>query len=552
MSRADWRAALAQTSRALVRCALLAALMLVGGSSRLLLTMVDAQAAEDVQLVVIPLNKSKTLDMGAPFASAVVGNPFIADAMPMTDRKLYIQGKNFGTTNVSIFDENMKLVRVIDIEVAIDARNLQAKILAVTGERGIRVSNDNGQIVLSGVASNALSAERAVALAEAWGRRSGGGGGGGGGGGVLTGGIPGQNQTTINVAAGNAGGGQASGGQGGGANQVQVVNAMTVAAPQQVMLKVRFLEVDRNASRALGINWNVLNKAGTSGASTGLGGLTGTPPVGPPGNIFQTVGTLVGNNPGSPFGVVLAQVVNQGASIEALVTALETKGLLQRLAEPNLVALSGDSASFQAGGTIFIPTISSTTNGSVTPTVTPEQFGVLLQFRPTVLNNGIINVTLNPSVTELDFANATTISGTTVPALTVRSATTTVQLRDGQSFAIAGLLQADNTRDISQLPWLGSVPVLGLLFRSSAYQKDQTDLVIIVTPSLAKPAAPNEHLASPLDNSLPTNDVDFFVLGQTEQRKRTTDFVNSQGDIQGPYGYMLGVQQGANTSGMQK
>jgi pilus assembly protein CpaC len=168
---------------------------------------------------------------------------------------------------------------------------------------------------------------------------------------------------------------------------------------------------------------------------------------------------------------------------------------------------------------------------------------VQLKFRPTVLANGVINVSINPTVSELDFANAVTISGTTIPALTDRSATTTVELRDGQSFAIAGLLQADNQRNISQLPWLGSVPVLGTLFRSSSYQKDQTDLVIIVTPSLVQPAPPGARLATPFDKTVPSNDVDFFLMGQIDQRKKYTDYVTTGGDLQGPYGYMLGVIQ---------
>jgi pilus assembly protein CpaC len=317
---------------------------------------------------------------------------------------------------------------------------------------------------------------------------------------------------------------------------------MTVASPQQVMLKVRFLEVDRNAGRQLGVNINGSNPGGTQGVSTGLGGLScAAPPCGPPGGLFQAAGTLLGSGVGAPFGTVLAEVVNKGGiNINTVITALETKGLLQRLAEPNLIALSGESASFLAGGQYPVPQPSAV---GVPASFTYEQYGVQLKFRPTVLNNGIINVSINPTVSELDFANAVTISGTTIPALTERSATTTVELRDGQSFAIAGLLQADNQRNISQIPWVGSVPVLGALFRSSSYQKDQTDLVIIVTPSLVQPAPPGARLATPFDNTVPSNDVDFFLMGQTEQRKKYTNYVTTGGDLQGPYGYMLGVMQ---------
>ena len=363
-----------------------------------------------------------------------------------------------------------------------------------------------------------------------------------------------------------------------------MVNAMTIASPQQVMLKVRFLEVSRDAGRELGVNWAAINGSGTRGVTLGQGGLTTQPPLlggaaqsgtttssigntttqststtcppagicAPAGSgIFQALGTFAGAT-GSPFGVILAEIVNKGVQIDSLVTALETKGLLQRLAEPNLVALSGDTASFLAGGSIPVPSVQSSSGTAPVITTVYQPYGVQLTFRPTVLNNGIINLSINPTVSELDYTNAITIAGTTVPGLTQRSATTTVELRDGQSFAIAGMLQANNARNISQLPWLGSVPVLGALFRDSAYQKNETDLVIIVTPTFAQPAAPGARLATPFDNTVPSNDVDFFLMGQTEQRKKYTDYVATGGDMQGPYGYMLGVMQGPDASDVHK
>jgi pilus assembly protein CpaC len=483
-------------------------------------------APEPVQHIVIAVNKSVTIPVSRPFSSAVVGSPEIADALPMTDRALYIQAKKIGTTNVSIYDEDMRLIKVVDVEVAFDTGNLQSKIRASTGNSGIRVSNDNGQVVLSGTASDAVTADKAFNLAKAWS----------------------PNGT--------------------------VINAMAVASPQQVMLKVRFLEVSRTAGRQLGINWAAINGSGTRGVTTGQGGLVTSPPqIGgtqnvngtptvtcapsgtcPPfGNgIFQAAGTLLGASPGAPFGVILAEIVNSGTKIDGLITALESKGLLQRLAEPNLVALSGDTASFQAGGQFPVPVAITSGIGIATPTIEFKDFGILLRFRPTVLNNGIINLSINPEVSELNFAQSVTISGTLIPSIDLRRATTTVELRDGQSFAIAGLLQADNLRNISQLPWIGSIPVLGVLFRSASYQKDESDLVIIVTPSLVQPAPPGARLATPFDNTVPSNDVDFFLMGQMEQTKKYTDYVTSGGDIQGPYGYMLGITQGPGVTNMVK
>jgi pilus assembly protein CpaC len=477
-----------------------------------------AQDLQYVRTVTIPVNKSVTLLMPAPFSSAVVGAPEIADAMPMTDRTLLIQAKKIGNTNISVFNSNARLIKVVEVQVTLNTGNLQSQIRALTRDPGIRVSSDNGQVVLSGVARNAANADQAFNLAKSW------------------------------------------------AQNGAVINAIRVASPQQVMLKVRFLEVDRNAGRELGININAVNGSGTRGVSTGLGQVSATNPTitgsggtGTPLSttsvlqpLFQATGTLVGNGVGAPFGTVLAQIVNNGVQIDTLVTALETKNLLRRLAEPNLVALSGQVASFEAGGQIPVPIAVTSGIGIATPTIEFKDFGVLLKFRPTVLGDGIINLSINPEVSELDFTNAVTISGTTIPALTRRTATTTVELRDGQSFAIAGLLQADNSRDISQVPWLGSVPVLGTLFRSSAFQKQETDLVIIVTPHLVQPAPPGARLATPLDSTVPTNDVDFFLFGETEHRKQFNAYVTSGGDVHGPYGDMIGIMEDPPPSRPQK
>jgi pilus assembly protein CpaC len=444
---------------------------------------------EPVRRLVVTLYKSRTFHLDRPFATAVIGAPDIADVLPMSDQSLYVQGKKVGTTNLTVFDQNQKLVGVLDVEVTVDTATLQEKIQASTGSRGIRVTSSNGQVVLSGRAIDAVSAERAVALAKEF--------------------------------APNG-----------------VINAMSIAQSQQVLLKVRFLEASREAGRQLGVNWNGNNAAGTRGVSTGLGGISSTGPNAAGIPVFQTAGTLVGTA-SQPFGVVLANVVNGGTNIEVLVTALETQGLVRRLAEPNLMALSGDTARFLAGGEFPVPIAATSANGLVTPTIEFKPFGVLLSFTPVVLSNGIINLRIAPEVSELDFANAVTISGTTVPSLIKRDAVTTVELRDGQSFAIAGLLQSESDRNRSQIPWLGSVPVLGTLFSSTSYQKSDTDLVIIVTPHLVQPAAPGQRLATPLDQRLPSNDVDFFVNGQMEVPKNFSNYATSGGKIEGPYGHMI-------------
>jgi pilus assembly protein CpaC len=255
--------------------------------------------------------------------------------------------------------------------------------------------------------------------------------------------------------------------------------------------------------------------------------------------LLGAAGTLASG--AVPYASLLTSVLRlpNGMSIDSLITALETKGALRRLAEPNLIALSGDSARFLAGGEFPVPIPNTTTNGFPTVTIEYKKFGVELAFVPTVLSRGVINLRVEPSVSELDFANAVVIAGTTIPALSVRDARTTIELRDGQSFAIAGLLQTRNRQDVSQVPWIGSVPVIGALFSSKSYQQQETDLVIIVTPRLVAPAAPGQQLASPLDSRLPANDVDFFLNGQVEVKKRYIDYVNSGGDVRGPYGHII-------------
>ncbi|MBR0939094.1 type II and III secretion system protein family protein [Bradyrhizobium jicamae] len=462
--------------------------------------------ASDVHRVTVIVNKSKTFRLERPFASIVAGSPDIADVKALGDRTIYVLGKQTGTTNVVFFDDQSRQIAVLDVQVMIDTANLQQNIASATGARGIRVSASEGQIVLGGTVTDAVVAERAMSIA--------------------TGTVP---------------------------KGAVVVNAMNVAAPQQVMLEVRFLEVNRTAGRQLGVNLYGGNSAGNQLVNTGLGAggsngaITQTQPGSATGGLsgiplLGTASTLAGS--AVPFGNVLTNVINQGGNrLDVLITALETKGLVRRLAEPNLIALSGDAARFLAGGEFPVPVASTAVAGAL-PTVTIEfkKFGVELGFVPTVLSRGIINLRIEPSVSELDFTNAVSIAGTTIPALTRRDARTTVELRDGQSFAIAGLLQNRNQQDISQLPWIGSVPVLGTLFSSKSYLQNETDLVIIVTPHLVAPAAPGQALATPLDSRLPANDVDFFLNGQMEVKKRYNDYVNSGGDIKGPYGHLIGPE----------
>jgi pilus assembly protein CpaC len=445
---------------------------------------------EGVQHVTITVNKSGTFKLDHAFSAANVGAPAIVDAMPLSDRVIYLQGKNIGTTNVSLFDPTAHLVSVIDVEVVPDISVLQSKIRGADMGR-IQVAAAGGQVVLSGMARDAVAADRALAVAR---------------------GIAGDH----------------------------VVNAMEVAPSQQVLLEVRFLEASRSAGRELGVNLFGSNPSNDRGGRTGTASAVFNTPQTPSGvPIFSAASNALLSG-SSPFGTFVGRLLStNNANIDIVINALEQKGLVRELAEPNLVALSGDTARFLAGGEFPVPVPAQSSTGVPTIAIEYKKFGVELTFTPTVLARGVIDLRIFPSVSQLDFSNTVQIAGTVVPSLTKRDAETRVELRDGQSFAIAGLLQSEGRRNIAQLPWIGTVPVLGALFRSAQFQDQETDLVIIVTPHLVSPAAPNEHLASPLDSRLPSNDVDFFLNGQPEVKKKYVEFVSSGGGLKGPYGHII-------------
>lgn len=401
--------------------------------------LVRLDANSKVATVNATLGRSETIRLNTSFLDMVVGDPDIADAMPLTDQSLYILGKKAGTTNISIYDANKKLIGIIEVEVGYNAARLAAEVGRRLPNSNVRVSTLNGQLMLSGEVPDAIAMDKALTMAR---------------------------QFSPNI-----------------------INSMSVSRSQQVMLEVRFVEASRNAGRELGVRWDVAARNFTS--ASGVAG-------------------LLSNN--TPFGSVLGTILNNGVQADALIQGLEEKGLARRLAEPNLVAMSGEKASFLAGGEFPFPTQGQ--NNVVT--IEFKKFGVGLSFTPTVLANGIINLKIEPEVSQLDNTNVIRAGGVTVPALVVRRASTTVELRDGQSFAVAGLLQSVSSNTVQQLPWLGEIPILGALFRSSAFERNETDLAIIVTPRIVRPARPGERLKGPLDTTAPANDIDFFLVGNAE------------------------------------
>jgi pilus assembly protein CpaC len=447
--------------------------------------LVNISGGSNVGRLQVSLGQSETIRVTESFADIVVGDAETADVAPLTDKTLYVLGKKLGTTNITLFDQNKQVVAVIDVEVSHNLSGLRQALKEAVPGSSIRVRSINGRVLLDGSVPNAPAAEKAVQIARDF--------------------------------AGD-----------------DVTNSMSVASLQQVNLEVRFLEVNRTAGKELGINWNFTDNQG--GVLTGTGITSPNPGTSADRSPRIGLGPLSG---AAPFGSILANVLSNGVNPDLVINALEQKKLARRLAEPNLTALSGETASFHAGGEFPIP-VAQQDN---TITIEFKEFGVRLSFTPVVLDNGLINLKIMPEVSEIDPANSVRIvtGGVFVPGLSVRRASTSVELRDGQSFAVAGLLQTINQKVVDQVPWLGDVPVLGTLFRSSAFQKRESDLVIIVTPRLVRPVGTKQQLATPLDATVASNEPEFFLFGEMEISKRKLD-----DQYHGIYGHIIDLPKGAS------
>jgi pilus assembly protein CpaC len=391
----------------------------------------------------VPLNKSQVVSTDRPIARAMVGSADIADVLPITDRSVYVLGKKMGTTSLTLYDSMGRVISIMDIAVGPDVIALADQLHElVPGEKiDARISND--AIVLTGMVSNAGAADRAAQIAKAF--------------------------------AGD-----------------KVVNLITMGSSQQIMLEVRFAEVNRSTGKEIGVQLSAISRGGSFGAVTG-----GSSAVADTFGIFS-----------KSFGI-------GNLDINATLNALETRGLSKTLARPTLIALSGEKASFLAGGEFPVPVAQSNTSGTGSGAITVEfkPFGVSLAFTPTVLGDKTISMIVEPEVSAIDPAASLTVGQITVPGLRTRRASTTLELRDGESFAIAGLLQRDFQTTVRQVPLLGSIPILGALFRSSAFKKGETELLIVVTPHLVAPIRPGQ-VRLPTDRVLDPREADTFLLGQ--------------------------------------
>lgn len=422
----------------------------------------------------VPMNRAIVVESDTPFAELSIANPGIADISTLSDKSIYILGIAPGRTTMTLLSPDGKLISNVEIHVTPDIGEFKERLQQILPGENIEVRTANDGIVLSGTVSSAVKLDRALDLANRY-------------------------------------------------APDRVSNLMSVGGTQQVMLKVRFAEMQRSVSKSLSSSLAV-----SGGNSVGVQGETGTWLDGD-----NAIGNPITSPSGTEGGFALGFTAGS-LEFAVLLEALESKGVVRTLAEPNLTALSGQEAKFLAGGEYPIPV----SNGDGTISVEYKPFGVELNFTPTVVDGDLINLAINAAVSSIDNTTTLQTGGVRINAFKRRETSTTVEMRDGESFAIAGLLQ-DDFRDLNgQVPWLGDIPILGTLFRSADYQRSQSELVIIVTPHLVTPTR-GEALALPTDRIRIPSEKELFLFGQTAGKQKGGAGEVARQDFSGAYGYVM-------------
>ena len=430
--------------------------------------------------VTVPVGKAQVLELPGPYTDLMVANPETADVLPLTARSVYVVGKKLGTTTLTVYGPGRSLLAAASVAVSADVDTLRQRLHDV-------MPSEDGLVVAASNQSILLSGP-----------------------------------VSSGAAAGRAAALAESFAPG------QVVNLTTVQGSQQVTLSVRIVEMERATAKALRLNVGTADPASPSYHKFVIG-------TGDTGVLSSVLDS---------FGLLKFPLRAGDVDLDVLFDALETKGAVKTLAEPNLTAMSGDTANFLAGGEFPVPVAQNQSGGLTTITVEFKQFGIALAFTPTVLQDGMINLVVNPEVSSIDPNSSFISNGLRIPGIKVRRAKTTVELRDGESFTIAGLIRDDYQNQIRQFPMLGDLPVLGTLFRSTSYQRNQTELVIVVTPHLVRPT--RGKMATPADAFVPPSDTELFLLGRTQSGKgaltaedRVLLTGKAKGGVDGPYGYVL-------------
>jgi pilus assembly protein CpaC len=402
----------------------------------------------------LTVNKTIVLTTTKPYKQVSVGQADVADVNLINPNSILVTAKKTGSTQLIVWDDNNRS-QVADIVVSIDLESLQAELSSMFPGAKITANSMNGAVSLRGQVPDLKTADQAATMAAPYSSR--------------------------------------------------VMNFLEVPGGQQVMLQVRFAEVSRRATQALGVNFGF-----TDGTAIGGTNNSGAAP-------FSIVTDEHTNFLGVPQGTVGFTLFGQGVfgntALVGFINALRQNNLLRILAEPNLVAMSGQEASFLAGGEFPVPVPQSGSGGETTITIEYREFGVRLKFIPIVLGNGKIRLKLNPEVSDLDFSSPLQIVGSRIPIVNKRNVSTTIEIADGQTFAIAGLLDNNIAASKDVTPLLGDLPVLGTLFRSTRYERRETELVVLVTPRLVEPMEPNQVPKLPGETWRHPKEADLFFNG---------------------------------------
>jgi pilus assembly protein CpaC len=486
----------------LTRLALIAAALVPFTAPAQLVQEASAAAGQSLELVV-PLYKSRVLTSNVGIDRVSVGNPDVADILVLRARELYVLGKDLGTTNVLLWDDGDRLIGSVAIEVTHDLDGLKRKLFELFPNEQIDAHAAQRAIVLSGSVSSVGVMDAALQLARGY---------------LAQVGTAVQEQQFEQQQSSSE---DRTGGQ--------VINLLQVAGAQQVMLEVKVAEIARSEVKKYEMKFNGIDVGGSRWNIGGVnGGATFPDALFEPDNVRIPIfsedaplGPVIDEFMPNPLSIAdtgfFASLLTGNGLLNLPLDAAKEQGLAKILAEPTLTTLSGQEARFLSGGEFPIP-VPQGLNGI---TVEFKEFGVGLQFVPVVLGSGRVNLKLNISVSELTNANNLVLSsqGSTasflVPSLAKRSASATVELLDGQTMGIAGLINEDLRQAVQKFPGLGSIPVLGNLFRSQQFIKGETELVILVTPRLARPM-PKDRIRLPTDDFIEPGNMEFYLLGRME------------------------------------
>ena len=422
---------------------------------------------EITQVLRLRVGHSKVLRSAFAITRISVADPEIADIILISEREVYVNGLAPGVTNLSLWGGKSRFTTAT-VTVEADVSLLKEKLHQILPKEKIGVEAAGDSVVLSGEVSGPIAQDTAISLAAPF----------------------------------------------AGGKREKVINLLHVGGVQQVMCELRIAEIARTMLDRMGINTTIASPSGNFGVT----------------NVSAaSAAAIVSSLTGHAFAAASGTSLVGGAGFKAggllwtmFFDVLKSNNLGRVLAEPNLVTTSGTEASFQAGGEYPIPVPQSGVGGGTTITIDYKKYGVLLSFTPTVLDEGKIAMKVSPEVSDLDFANAVTYQGSTIPGLTVRRMSTNLEVKDGQTFAMAGLLKDEDRNNVSKVPVLGDVPILGNLFRSSQWQSNQTELVVLVTPHIAKPLAPNSGRL-PTDKWAPPTEAEKYLLGLDQGRPKPAE-----------------------------